>query len=592
MLDLGRLCLRMFRGAPQDAATSGRRRLHGTRAIQLGAVAGIALASAGVQAARGDDNLGIMPVAAQAGVDAGASMVVGYRRLTETEYRNSVSDIFGEDIVVSGRFEPEMRIGGLLASSTSILSITPAGYQGYFQIANQIADQVVSEERRSKLPCAPQSADAPDSECASLILGTFGSKAFRRPMEADDLADRVQLASDIAAQSGDFYAGLRHGIASLLISPQFLFRTELAVPAGPDSYTLDPYSRATQLSYLLWNTTPDEELLAKAASGELGTQAGLRQQVDRMMASPRVEDGVRAFFTDLLAPDYFGTINKDPSVYPAWSAELYNFAREETLRTILDIAMRDGGDLRDILTTRKTFLNRQLAAAYDVPFSFEDTWAEHTFPEGSERSGILTQLSVLAMFSHPSRSSPTERGKAIADVFLCTATPPPPPDVDFSGIDDLDNASLKTVRQRLEAHAEVPGCKACHQRMDPIGLALERFDAGGRFRTLDNGEVIDASSEMFGKSFDGARGLGEFLYDDPRFRTCMVRKAYAYGRGVNVYDTRPRHVHSVLDAFSSSEYQFKELLRALASSPEFYAVEPVEATDPTEPRTVALNQRG
>lgn len=546
--------------------------------------------------------VGVVGAALCAGAVVAATQVQGastsdgaiptaYRRLTESEYRHSIADIFGPDIRVQGRFEPDVRVGGLLASGTTVLSVTPAGFQAYTQMANRISEQVVAPERRAKLPCAPKTADAPDDACASRILSEVSLAAFRRPVNPEGLKARVALAAQMTKAKKDFYAGLSYSLTSILASPQFLFRTEVAAPDGNGGYTLDAYSRASRLSYLLWNSTPDAELLAAAESGELSTPEGLNKQVDRLMASPRLEVGLRAFFGDLIAPDYFGSVTKDPEVYPAWSVEVYDSAKEETVRTILDVALKQNGDFRDILTTKKTFVNRKLAAAYDVPFSFAGDWAPHEFPKDSDRSGILTQLSVLAMFSHPARSSPTERGKAIADIFLCTATPPPPADVDFSVIDDVSE-SLKTVRQRLFAHASAPSCNSCHAAMDPLGLSLENFDAAGKFRTLDNGEPIDASAVLAGKSFVGATGLGQVLREDPRFPACMARKVFAYGRGDNVYRTRPTLVRDALDAFKASGYRLPILIRGIATSPQFYAATPpAGAPAADKPQTVATNNR-
>lgn len=564
-----------FRRAPNGSGVSRRAWSRaGVGAVGLVLCAGAVVAATQVQGASGADD----------------AIPTAYRRLTESEYRHSISDIFGPDIRVQGRFEPDVRIGGLLAGGTTVLSVTPTGFQAYTLLANSISHQVVAPERRAKLPCAPKAADAPDDACASRILSQVSLAAFRRPVDADGLKARVALASQMTKAKKDFYAGLSYSLTSILASPQFLFRTEVAVPDGSGGYTLDAYSRASRLSYLLWNSTPDAELLAKAASGELATPAGLSGQVDRLMASPRVEAGLRAFFGDLIAPDYYGSVTKDPEVYPAWSVEVYDSAKEETLRTILDVSLNQNGDLRDILTTQKTFVNRKLAAAYDVPFSFAGDWAPYEFPKGAERSGILTQLSVLAMFSHPARSSPTERGKAIADIFLCSPTPPPPADVDFSLIDDVDNVALKTVRQRLFAHASAPSCNSCHSAIDPLGLSLENFDAGGKHRTLDNGEPIDATANLAGKSFVGATGLGQVLREDPRFPACMARKVYAYGRGDDVYRTRPAQVSAALEAFKASGYRLPVLLRSIATSPQFYsATRPVGAPPADPPKTVALN---
>ena len=232
--------------------------------------------------------------------------VLSFRLLTESEYRHSIADIFGPQIVIQGRFEPGRRIGGLLAASTNVLSVTPGGFEGYAKTAGSIAEQVTRPENRAQyIKCTPKSASAPDDACASQFISRYGRLLFRRPLSNEELKPRVALAAKITTSSKDFYTGLRYALAvTLLAAPEFLFQNERAVPAGRD-LTLDAYSRASRLSYLMWNTTPDEEMLKAAASGELATDAGVAKQVDRLMASPRLETGMRAFFADMLQLDTF-----------------------------------------------------------------------------------------------------------------------------------------------------------------------------------------------------------------------------------------------------------------------------------------------
>ena len=242
---------------------------------------------------------------------AASDPVVGLRRLSEQEYRNSVADIFGKDIAVQGMFEPQIRMNGLIATSTSVLSVTPAGFESFSKMADGIAVQVTDEKHRGALvSCTPKSAKAPDDACAAEFFGHYGLMLFRRPLTAGELKMRVNLARDMTKSSGDFYAGLRYGLAQLLQSPNFLFRKEVAARKD-GALTLEPYSRATRLSYLMWATTPDSELLQSAESGELNTAAGLEKQVNRLLASPRLENGMRAFFTDMLELDTFDTVSKD-----------------------------------------------------------------------------------------------------------------------------------------------------------------------------------------------------------------------------------------------------------------------------------------
>lgn len=509
--------------------------------------------------------------------------VAGLRRLTETEYRNSIADVFGSNIDVQGRFEPERRVGGLLASSSAILSITPAGFEGYSKMADNIAAQVVNEKNRGKLvSCAPKIAASPDDKCAGAVIGRYGLMLFRRPLTDAELKARTALAANLAKSSGNFYTGLRYVLASLISSPEFLFRVETA--SAKDN-SLDNYSRAVRLSYLFWDTTPDAELLAAAGSGALATPDGVAKQVDRLMASPRLETGMRAFFADYLQLDTFGNISKDPTIYPKFMGGVADAAKEETLRTAIDLSLKRNSDVRDLMTTRKTFINRALASIYGVPFNFDSEWMPYEFPEDAGRSGLLTQVSMLGMFSHPGRSSPTKRGVALLDIFLCQPTPNPPPNVDFSIVNDVSNPKLKTVRQRLMAHATNGVCASCHTHSDPIGLSLEQFDSIGVRRVLDNNQPIDVSATLQGQHFEGATGLGKVLHDNPRVAACFARKMYAYGVGASSEKVSAAKIKAPMDSFTAGGYRVPVLLKALATNPQFFSASP-----PEEPKTkTAMN---
>jgi len=517
---------------------------------------------------------------------APSSQVVSMRRLTQAEYRNSIADIFGKEIEVRGSFEPTIRVGGLQAASTAVLSVTPVGFESFTNMADSIAVQVTGEKYRAKLPCAPKDAKAPDDACTAQVLNLYGKQLYRRPLTQDEIKASVSLSHGLAKSQNDFYAGLRYGLASLLQSPDFVFRMETAAPAGNKQWALDPYSRATRLSYLMWNSTPDAELLQAAEKGDLNTAAGLEKQVDRLMASPRLDAGIRAFFNDMLELDTFDTVSKDSILYPKWSSGIAASAKEETLRTAIDLALHENADMRDLMTTRKTFLNRNLAADYQLPFAFKGEWVPYEFAPDSGRSGILTQASMLTMFSHPGRSSPTKRGVAVMDIFLCEPTPAPPANVDFSVVNDT-NGALKTVRERLMAHATNSTCASCHTHSDPIGLSLEGFDTIGQRRTVENGKQIDLSATIQGKPFVGSEGLGKFLHDNPKYTACMARKVYAYSRGENSEDVEASAFKAANKAFTDSGFRMRALLKAVVEDKDYFSAPPPSPETTSAPTKVA-----
>ena len=355
---------------------------------------------------------GLALMAAQSAVYAATQgpYLTGLRRLTESQYRNSISDIFGPSIVVQGKFETDRRIGGLLAASSTTLSITPSGFEGYAKIADGIAKQVVDEKNRAKLiSCTPKSATAPDRACARQVIERYGLLLFRRPLTAEELKSRLDAADTATKLSGNFYTGIRYSLTTLLSAPDFLFRPEMAVPKGKD-YTLDGYSRAARLSYMLWDTTPDLELLNAAKAGALDSDAGVQTQAARLMASPRLETGMRTFFADFLELDTLGVTTKDPTIYPKYNEEVASASREETLRTVVDLTLTKNGDFRDILTTRKTFINRPLAWTYGVPYNLNGEWMPYEFargrwPQRDRHPGLHAEhvLPSRARFAHQAR---------------------------------------------------------------------------------------------------------------------------------------------------------------------------------------------
>jgi hypothetical protein len=304
------------------------------------------------------------------------------------------------------------------------------------------------------LPCRPRSTTEADTECATTFLRDSGRLLFRRPLSDGRLGEVVAIAERAARETEDFYQGLALALETLLISPEFLFIIDRSEPDPdrPGEERLDAYSLASRLSFFLWNSGPDEALLRAAESGALHSTRGRAEAVDRLLASPRLEAGMRAFFDDMLAFDDFDSLAKDPVVYPMVTAKTLVDAREQTLRTIIDHLLTQEADYRDLFTTRKTYMSMALAAVYGTPTG--EGWVEHEFSDDSHRRGLLTHVSFLAANSHAVRSSPTLRGKAMRELLLCQHVPEPPPDVDFSKLEDAGDVA--TARERLPGAQHQP----------------------------------------------------------------------------------------------------------------------------------------
>jgi hypothetical protein len=522
---------------------------------------------------------------------AGAPAVA--RRLTQDQYRTIIADVFGPGIDIGGRFELDVRQDGLLAVGTGRVSVTASGLEQYDKMARTIAAQVVDARNRSALiPCTPAAPAGPDDACARQFLAGAGRLLYRRALEKDELDSQVQLAGAAAQQLKSFYAGLATSLSTMLVAPQFLFRDEVAEPdpSHPGKWRLDGWSKASQLSFFLWNSAPDPELLAAAETGELHTREGLERQIDRMLASPRLEAGIRAFFADMLGFDQFETLAKDPLIYPKFTFKVADDAREQTLRTITNHLLTEKGDYRDLFTTPKTFLTPLLASLYQVPVAVPDGgWMPYSFAEGDPRSGILMQASFMALHSHPGRSSPTLRGKALREVLLCQTVPLPPANVNFSIVQDTKNEKLRTVRERLTAHATDATCAGCHKVIDPIGLAMENFDAAGSFRTSENGAAIDTSGELDGAKFTTPTGLGQAVHDSPAAPSCVANRLFAYGVGHPAGKEDGAWVAWLDKRFAASGYRLPALLKTIAESDAFYRALPPDSPPPVAAHVAQSN---
>jgi len=514
-------------------------------------------------------------------VEAGGPVVM--RRLTQVQYEQTIADLFGKDIIVGGPFEPDQREAGLLAVGAGQVSVAASGVEQYNKMGRNIAAQVVDEKNRAVLiGCTPANAKQPDDVCAKQFLARVGKFLYRRPLTDAELNSRVAAAHEAAKLRGNFYLGLETSLATLLVSPQFLFVQEATVTDKKGVIHLDGYSKASRLSFLLWNNAPDDELLAAAAKGELDTQKGLAKQVDRMIASPRLEDGIRAFFTDMLEFDRYETLSKDSTLYPKFNFKVGEEEKEQTLRTIVDHLIARNGDYRDLFTTRNTYLTRTLAAIYEVPLkSVNAGWQPYEFAPDSGHAGILTHASFVSLHSHPGRTSPTLRGKALREALLCQRVPDPPGNVNFAIVQDTANPNFKTVRQRLTAHATEAMCTGCHKIMDPMGLALENFDTVGGYRKDENGTKIDASGELDGVKFNDAAGLGQVLRNNTNVTSCVVNRIYSYGVGRKLTKSETEWLKTVaLKNFEADGYKVPMLLKRIATSDTFFRVIPTDSAAP------------
>ena len=498
------------------------------------------------------------------------------RLMSQSQYYNTLAGIFGADVIPKLSFPPFQRTNGLLATGAAYDGVTANQVEEYQRTAMTIAATIVSKEHRDLLlPCKPVDEKASDNACTGKYISHIGPLLYRRPLTDAERSEIVAQAAEGAERLHDYYAGLAIVVEGMLINPKTLYLKAVVEkdPASPGAVRLNAYSLASRWSFFLWNQAPDEALLKAAASGELYNAKTRSRIIDGMLASPKLENSVRAFFDDMLGFDDFANLAKDSTVYPAFTDQASEDAREQTLRMIVDQLLTQNGDYRDLYTSRKTFIAPSLAVLYHEPST--RTWSAYTAPEHELRVGLLAQISFLALHSHPGRSSPTMRGKALRQLLMCQMVPTPPSNVDFSAFENPD-PTLKTARDRLVVHRKNPVCAGCHKITDPIGLALENFDGSGAYRDSENGAPIDASGAIDGTEFKDVAGLGQALHDSPAVTSCLVKRLLGYAVGGTLRFKDQELVDYFNDRFAAGGYRLPNLLRTIALSAAFSKVDKSE----------------
>ena len=515
------------------------------------------------------------------GADHVASVGVPAARLiTEDQYVNTLKVVFGPGLKLAPRFAPIPRVQGLVAVGSSHATMTAGALDQFDNAARLVADQVTGRENRDFLiTCRPKSNTAADDACAQETLTRIGRVLFRRPLTTAETKAYVKAANQNAESIHDFYRGLAVSMSAMFIAPDFLYVPQPTQTVRGKT-TLTAYGKAARLSLLLWNSYPDDALLNAAESGALNTPKGLQAQVERMVASPRLQAGVRNFFDDMLVFENFETLSKDATTFPTFTYKVSVDAREQTLRTVAAI-VRDDADFRDIFTTRKTFLTNDLGSIYGVRIDKPDEWVPYEFPANDPHAGILTHVSFTALYAQPGRTSPTRRGKAIREIFLCQKVPDPPANVDFSKLTNPD-PSLKTSRDRLEAHRSNPVCAGCHKITDPMGLGMENFDGAGFYRAEEQKAPIDARGDLEGVQFSDAVGLSKALHDSPKATSCLTQRMLGYALGRPLDSNDEALVKSLNEDFINSGYRVRHLMQTIAINDAFYNVEDRSAKVPTK----------
>lgn len=407
------------------------------------------------------------------------------------------------------------------------------------------------------------------AECARLIVAELARRAYRRPVTPAEVNAIVRFVN-LAQQNGDsFEQGVRLALEAILVSPQFLFRIEADPnPNDPASaHRLNEFELASRLSYFLWSSMPDQELFQQARERKLRKAEVLEAEVRRMLLDPKSAALVDNFAGQWLELRNLDSVKPDPDRFPNFDANLRQAMKQET-RLFFESVIHEDRSILDFIDGRFTFLNERLAKHYGIP-GITGPEFRRVDLTGDERSGILTQASVLTVSSYATRTSPVLRGKWVLENILNDPPPPPPP-----GVANLDEAAVGTsisMRAQLEQHRANPACATCHSRMDPLGFGLENYDAIGHWRTQDGKFPVDSAGTLpGGRSFHGPTELKAILRGDrDAFARCVTEKllTYALGRGLERYD-KPA-VNLICSRLSASDYRFTQLVLGIVESLPF-----------------------
>lgn len=495
----------------------------------------------------------------------------GARRLISRQYKGSIRTLLGDVAVAAATPPADPQLNGFETIGATDLATAASSVETYENSARAIAAVSVADAATYTkiLPCVPNGAT--DSPCLRQFVESFGKIAWRRTL-TDAEATRVTAAGMVAAAAYDnFDDGLEAAMSAILQSPYFLYIIEIGEPdaSDPTVRKLTPTELMTRMTLFLLNSTPTAAQLAAAESGALDTEAGVKAAAQQMLTQPEAKQAIADFYNEVWHLREMPLVIKDPAVFPQFNDSLKTAMQEETLRLIEDVVWTRNADISETLTADFSFINPELAALYGVTPIGTD-YDKTTMPAEQKRAGVLGHGSFLSRGAHDKFTSPTRRGAFVREALLCDPIPPPPPTVNPTLPDD---GTPKTVKQKLQQHMMDPSCNTCHGAMDPIGFALENYDAIGQFRTVDQGFPIDSTAQVEDLgSFSSAVELAGLLSKDVRMSDCTVEKLFRQSMGhLETPGEEPALVALKKD-FASGGRSVQTLLVELCASPAFRLV--------------------
>jgi hypothetical protein len=495
------------------------------------------------------------------------------RRLNRFEYNRCLSELLGMPIEIADDFPPDPNSYGFL-NNASALELDTVLVTQYYQSAKQaindlVATASVGNNAYDAIFLRKPHEPSPDRSQTRAALIEFAGRAFRRPLAADDtLIERwLTIYDNAIKQNKSHVEAMTYPLISILISPRFLLRAEVANVDADAVYRVDDHDLATRLSFFLWSQSPDAELRDIAATGKLSSDQTLREQARRMLRDDRVDGLLTAFFEQWLSLSELESHPVDAGTFPQFNDELKRSMKSEVRATINEI-VRENRSIVELIDAEYVYIDQRLATHYGLPHPDRDQLTRITLDPAMRgvRGGVLTSAAVLTLLSDPARTNVPKRGKFVASVLLASPPPPPPPNVPPLEATEASDQP-QTTRARLEQHRRDPQCASCHAKMDPLGFALENYDAIGRWRDTEHGIPIDASGTLADESFDGVRELKMMLKQhDHEFAKSLVESLmiYALGRGLNKDDQCA--IDKIIKATQPAGYRFGDIVENIVIS--------------------------
>jgi hypothetical protein len=495
------------------------------------------------------------------------------RRLLGKQYVASVKALLGPAAAAAARPPPDIASQGFEAIGAAELAPGEPALVAYEQSAQAIANRVVSDV--TALPqlmgCTPASSQ--DAACFRTFVRTFGRRAFRRPLEDAEITRYAALATATATRYQNAYAGTAYVLMAFLQSPHFLYQVEVGAPdpEQPTRRRLTGYELATRMSYFLIGAPPDNALLDAAGADQLGTPDEIRARARQLLERAEARDALDQYYEERWKLRGLESLTKDPAKFPWFTPRLASAMREEALLLLRDVVWTNDADYRELFTAGYAFVNAELAPVYGTSVPTGTGFERRMLP--TNRQGVLGQGAFLIREAHPTQTSPTRRGRFISERVLCLDIPPPPPEV-VTELPPPVPGVPQTMRERLRQHSQNEACASCHARIDGIGLALENFDGGGRYRPVDQGLPIDPSGEIASVgTFTGLAGLSALVRERPELHRCWVRSLYRHATGHVEAEADEASLADVDQKFELARYRVKELLVELVASDAFRFVD-------------------